>query len=180
MLLVFLNLCPSGCKIVSQFCFNSLLPWLVVRLDIFSYIYWKEHYFCCIFSLQLPTYSVFPIPSFPLGDVIVLFLGYEFIYLNRKGVVKPCPLQLLYPHLCCQFSQDSFPVVAFSFVILVWILFKKAFLLHLVQNVSSAEIEIRVIYRSEYVNLYSSFLFLKFVIIYQWKSLLFLYPIEKD
>lgn len=41
----------------------------------------------------------------------------------------------------------SFPVVAFSFVILVWILFKKAFLLHLAQNVSSAEIEIRVIYR---------------------------------
>ena len=64
-------------------------------------------------SFELPMYRVFPVPSFPLGKVIILFLGNEFIYLN---IQRDCYtfsssvasiLLLLYSYLCCQFTYDS-------------------------------------------------------------------------
>lgn len=95
------------------------LPWLLVRLNIFSCIYWKEHRFTCIFSLLN---CMFVVP-FPVGTVIFfLFLEYEiFIFwtlLLLAPLVASIFLLLLYFFLCCQFSY-CFLLITFSFVVLL-------------------------------------------------------------
>ena len=59
---------------------EDLLPWWLVRLSIFSYVYWPLVYYICIFCCKVPV-EVFCL-SFPYWHVRVLCIystGYEHL-----------------------------------------------------------------------------------------------------